>query len=127
MWRGSCYKSDEDVAFHVRQDPRLGGLATKVRTEGVDKAGPDKDWLGNFWQTSKPDERTFHYARNGDHLLVAFECDFCIFSQICPGKRPNLMHKCDALLLAAIRRVNLDSFWGRATQTVDGTSQLVNC
>jgi hypothetical protein len=126
MWCGSCYTSDEGIAFHVRQDPRLGGLATEVRTEGANDVGLDEDRLGNFWRTSKPDERAFHYARNGDHLMVAFECDFCVFSKIRPGERPNLMHECDTLLLACIRRVNLDSFWSRATRTVDGTRQLVN-
>jgi hypothetical protein len=58
--------------------------------------------------------------------MVAFECNFCVFSKIYPGERPNLMHECDSLLLAAIRRVNLDRFWSRATRTVDGTHQLVN-
>jgi predicted nuclease of predicted toxin-antitoxin system len=99
----------------VRQDPRLGGLATEVRTEGANDAGLDEDRLGNCWRTSKPDERVFHYARNGDHLMVAFECDFCVFRKIRPGERPNLIHGCDTLLLACIRRVNLDSFLSRAT------------
>jgi hypothetical protein len=58
--------------------------------------------------------------------MVTFECNSWVFSKIRPGERPNLMHECDTLLLAAIRRVNLKSFWSRATRTVDGTCQLVN-
>jgi hypothetical protein len=46
---------------------------------------------------------------------------FCVFSKIRPGERPVLTDERDMLLLAAIRRVNLDSFWSRATGTVDGT------
>jgi hypothetical protein len=34
--------------------------------------------------------------------------------------------KIDTLLLAAIRIVNLDSFWSQATSTVDSTRQLID-
>jgi hypothetical protein len=111
----------------VRQEPRLVGA---VVGEGVERSavgGVDEDRLGNYWSTSKPDEKAFHYARNVDHLLVAFGCDFCVFSNIRPGERPDLMNERDTLLLAAIRGVNLNSFWSRATGTVDGTRGLINC
>jgi hypothetical protein len=80
---------------------------------------------GKFLRSSKPDGRAFHYARNGDHLLVSFECDLCVFSKIRPGERPRESNECDSLLMAAIRQVNLGSFWSRATSTVDGTRQLL--
>jgi hypothetical protein len=114
------------MGFYVRQDPRLVGA---VVGEGVERSaigGVDEDRLGDYWSTSKPDEKAFHYARNGDHLLVAFKCNFCVFSKICPGERPDLTNERDTLLLAAIRRVNLGSFWSRATGTVDGTGRLIN-
>jgi hypothetical protein len=82
MWCGSCYTSAEGVGFYVRQDPRLVGLRVGEGVEGVEVRVDDEDRLDNYWSTSKPDERAFHYARNGDHLLVAFKCDFCVFSKI---------------------------------------------
>jgi hypothetical protein len=66
----------------VRQDPRLGGARVREGVEGVAVGGVDEDCLGNYWSSSKPDEKAFHHARNGDHLLVAFMCDFCVFSKI---------------------------------------------
>jgi hypothetical protein len=110
MWCGSCYTSAEGIGFYVRQDPRL---VRAVVGEGVDRSavgGVDEDCLGNYWSTSKPGEKAFHYARNGDHLLVAFECALCVFSKIRPGERPDLTNERNTLLLAAIKRVNLDSF-----------------
>jgi MoaA/NifB/PqqE/SkfB family radical SAM enzyme len=65
----------------------------------------DKDHLGNFWRASPPDALAFHYARDGDHLMVSlFECDYCVFYKICQGERPNLSHKPDKLLMACIRK-----------------------
>jgi hypothetical protein len=125
IWCGSCYTSDKEVSFHVRQDPRLVDSrvdSADIRTTGND---PDEDRLGNLWPVTSADEKAFHYARNGDHLLVAFECDFCVLSKIRTGVRPDMASEIDTLLLAAIRRVNLDSFWSRATNTVDSTRQLI--
>jgi hypothetical protein len=110
----------------VRQDPRVvdsRGDSADTRATGKDL---DEDRLGNFWRVTRADEQVFHYARNGDHLLVAFECDFCVFSKIRPGERPDMTSEIDTLLLAAIRRVILDSFWSRATSTVDSTRQLID-
>jgi hypothetical protein len=56
-------------------------------------------------------------GRDGDHLLTPFQCDLCVFR--------NLKHRNpsegDRLLLACIRQVNLDAFWGREAATVDST------
>jgi hypothetical protein len=96
-----------------RKQGFLGHLAMcwRERDKGVAVGGVDEDCLGNYWSTLKPDEKAFHYARNGDHLLAAFECAFCVFSKFRPGEKPDLTNENDTLLLAAIRRVNLDSFW----------------
>ena len=61
----------------------------------------------------------FKEARNGDHLMVPFECDMCIFWKL-RGTAPD-PEGCskDKLLLACIRRVNLDAFWSRMTSTVN--------
>jgi len=56
-------------------------------------------------------------ARDGDHLLVPFECDRCIFLKL-RGNLPNPESSCDQLLLATVRRMNLDAFWSRETSTV---------
>jgi hypothetical protein len=60
----------------------------------------------------------FHVARDGDHLMVPFECYFCIFEKL-RGTEPNLEPgNKDRVLMACIRRVNLDAFWSRMTSTV---------
>jgi hypothetical protein len=56
-------------------------------------------------------------GRNGDHLLVPFECDLCIFRKL-RGYEPSLELEEDKLLLACIRRISLDAFWSRASSTV---------
>lgn len=74
----------------------------------------------------RPDD--FLKARNGDHLLVPFECDHCIFYKI-QGVVPLLNKESDVNLLAYIRRMNLDSMWARATSTVEANcrnSKLMN-
>jgi hypothetical protein len=86
----------------------------------------DEDRLGNVWRASPPDPLAFHYARDGEHLMVSFECDYCVFSKIRRGERPNLAHESDKLLMACIRRVNLDSFWSRASRTVSSNRQVIN-
>jgi hypothetical protein len=85
----------------------------------------DKDCLGNLWRASPPDPLAFHYARHGKHLMVSFECDFCVFLKICLGERPNLAHASDQLLMACIRKVNLDSFWSRVSRTVSSNCQVI--
>jgi hypothetical protein len=86
----------------------------------------DKDCLGNVWRASPPDPLAFHDARDGEHLMVSFECNYCVFSKIRRGERPNLAHESDKLLMACIRRVNLDSFWSRASRTVSSNCQVIN-
>jgi hypothetical protein len=49
--------------------------------------------------------------------VVQLECDFCVFAQL---KRlaPDPEHSTDKLLLACIRRANLDALWSPSEQTV---------
>ena len=70
---------------------------------------------------SEEDGRHTH-ARDGDHLMVPFECDICQFRNCClrdpiPGNQK------DSNTLTAIRRANLDAFWSRETSTVTGNLQ----
>ena len=48
--------------------------------------------------------------------MVPFECDLCIFRKL-KGQTPVPNTPQDALLLACIRRANLDAFWSRAKST----------
>lgn len=59
----------------------------------------------------------YHHAREGDNLLTPFECDICIFWKF-KARLPKRNHDQDNLLLACIRRANLDAFWSRSTATV---------
>ena len=59
----------------------------------------------------------FLIARDGDHLLVPFECDLCHFRNCC-HRDPIFDSERDVNTLRAIRRANLDAFWARETSTV---------
>jgi hypothetical protein len=69
-----------------------------------------------------PDE--YLVARDGDHLMVPFECDLCIFRKL-KSRTPIPGSHSDDLLLACIRRVNLDTFWSRTRGTVEGNRDKV--
>ena len=67
----------------------------------------------------------FLQARDGEHLMTPFECDLCIFRKLRKAD-PRLNVSQDELLLVCIRRMNLDSFWARATTTVNQNRRQVN-
>jgi hypothetical protein len=56
-------------------------------------------------------------ARGGDNTMTPFECNICVFHKSCRCP-PNPSSTKDELLLACIRRENLDSFWSRSSETV---------
>jgi len=56
-------------------------------------------------------------GRDGEHLLLPIECEQCIFVKL-RGHLPDFHAPQDRLLLACIRRMNLDACWSRETQTV---------
>lgn len=62
------------------------------------------------------EESDYLKARRGDHLLVEFECDVCVFRKL---KRRDPLEglPADDLTLKCIRRANLDAFWSRAPST----------
>jgi hypothetical protein len=49
--------------------------------------------------------------------MSPFECDRCIFHKL-RGSPPDPRNEKDKLLLACIRRANLDAFWSRSSETV---------
>jgi hypothetical protein len=111
MWCGECYTSSEYLGFQTQVDPRL-------LDEEFDGSVMEDGWPQNPWKTSKPDPFAFHYARDGDHLMTHFECDTCVFRKLRDGDFPDHSRPSDKLLLACIRRVNLDAFWSSAKNTV---------
>ena len=42
----------------------------------------DDDRLRSGWIVKRVDNRRFCVARDGDDLLVSFECDWCIFGKV---------------------------------------------
>lgn len=63
------------------------------------------------------DADRFQVARDGDHLMVSFQCDLCHFRNIY-GRNPVANHQVDRMALVCIRRANLDAFWSRESSTV---------
>ena len=75
------------------------------------------------WKEKGQNPRDFLEARNGDHTMVPFECDQCVFFKL-KGRRPSSSEQ-DKLLLIMIRRINLDAFWARQRRTVrENTSRV---
>jgi hypothetical protein len=105
---------DDPVKFHIREK------------EGFDEAPnqADKERLGIAWGSKHRSPLDYLRARDGDHLMVPFECDTCIFRKL-RGHSPDEEKEQDRLLLSCIRRINLDSFWSRASSTVAGNRDRV--
>ena len=65
------------------------------------------------------EKHKFTCGRNSDHLMCPSQCDLCQFRNV--SKRdPEIEWPKDRKLLVAIRRANLDAFWGRSAGTVAG-------
>ena len=77
----------------------------------------DEDRMRSGWASRAEDSTRFRSGRDGDDLLVSFECDECIFWKLYRG-RPDLNRKEHVFAMACIRRINLDAFWSRAKSTV---------
>ncbi|KAI2498992.1 hypothetical protein MHU86_15496 [Fragilaria crotonensis] len=81
----------------------------------------DEDRIFSGWTPRKSDIGRFTSARNGDNLMVPFECDFCVFGKLF-DHAPDISTKKDVFALACIRRIILDAFWSRARSTVDANT-----
>lgn len=98
VWCGACYTPHpRDNFYHFFP---------------TDEAGFD-------WRPAL-DQRPYAQARDGDHLLVPFQCDLCIFCNL-TFRNPLPDAPKDTLFLSCIRRINLDSVWGREAGTVNAT------
>jgi hypothetical protein len=111
MWCGACYTSSERVKFRV-QEPALG--------LGESEKDPwNQAWLERAWGKRHQPPDDFLKARDGDHMMVPFECDDCILHKL-NGVSVDPESQRDVLVMATIRRANLDCFWSRSTGTVRG-------
>jgi hypothetical protein len=111
MWCGECYTSKHGIDFHVQT---LGDEPGQNEKDLKDAARIEK-----AWGRKKPKKGDYLNARNGDHLMVPFECDLCIFRKL-RKMDPLPRDPQDDLLLACVCHMNLDAFWSRARDTVHG-------
>ena len=69
----------------------------------------DDDRMESGWSRRPDDPSRFRIGRDGDDLLVSFECDDCIFEKLYQAL-PNMEISEDRFAMACIRRINLDAF-----------------
>lgn len=110
MWCPKCYTSDNALQFHIFKPDELCG---HDGTTNVENPRLEAAWAGRV----RP-KNSFNFARRGDHLVIPFECDDCIFVKL-RGKLPDMSSPQDRLLLGTIRRMNLDTFWSRESGTIE--------
>ena len=75
--------------------------------------------LQEAWESRHQSEADFNHARNGDHLLIPFECTLCVFRKL-KRREPMSCNPQDTLLKECIMRAVLDAFWSRSSITVKG-------
>jgi hypothetical protein len=65
-------------------DPNLKFHTAIREGEGLDPTGKidDEDRMESVWQTLQSDRFEFAQARRGDHLMVQFERNGCIFFKL---------------------------------------------
>ena len=97
MWCGKCYTSEHCPDFFTSDEENM------YAEEG------DEDRLAAGWKTRAGDVRKYAEARDGDDLMVSFECDFCVFAKV-TGRLAEVNNTKDLHLLECIRRVILDAF-----------------
>jgi hypothetical protein len=109
VWCGECYTSDPKIQFFVRtaHDELPASEEDQFHWARLDKV----------WKGKHHAKNAFRVGRNGDHTMVPFECDLCIFRKLI-GRNPAENSHTDALCKAAIRRVDLDAMWARSSHTV---------
>ena len=112
MWCAECYISSPESNFHVADPENLYG------------AGGDEDRLESGWAAKESDRIRYGEAREGDDLLVPFECDFCVFAKLTGRLFGREAVDSDVFLMSCIRRVILDAFWSRSRSTVVNNTRL---
>ena len=64
----------------------------------------------------KEDKERYLITREGDHIIVPFQCDTCNFHNL-QHRDPGTDSK-DVTLMRVSRRASLDAFWGREPSTI---------
>ena len=77
----------------------------------------NKDRITCGWTQRKSEVSRFCSARDGDDLLVLFECNFYNFGKLFDHE-PRSTNAIEKFALACIRRINLDAFWSCLRNTV---------
>ena len=107
--------------FHISSALTLG-----LKKESGTDTEEEKTKLRMVWEGKLRNKRDFQEGRDGDYLMVPFECDLCIFRNL-RGTDPGTSASQDLSLETYIRRMNLDSFWSRVRSTVyQNKRQLMN-
>ena len=75
MWCGKCYRANPSLTFKI------------ARTENE---------LGATWM-QEVDKDNFVVSRNGDSLMVTFQCDFCWFINL-KKRMPSMDNEHNVLL-----------------------------
>ena len=90
-------------------------FGSRIHTDHICKSM----WCAPCYTTHslKGDEKRYKEAREGDHFMSTFRCDFCMFYML-KKRFPDKHIVKDSQLLCAIRRVTLDAFWANDTQMV---------
>jgi hypothetical protein len=105
MWCGKCYTSAPLPNFFTADPDNLFGERD------------EETRLISGWKPKRSDQGRYRTARDGDDLLVAFECDFCVFRKVY-NRPPNPVSTVDQFGMSCIRRTILDAFWSRSRATV---------
>jgi hypothetical protein len=117
MGCGACYSSSQDVLFHVKQ-----------RAVDVDNNANDpqhQQRMTAAWGKKQRAVNNYLVAWDWDHRMVPFKCNLCIFWKQ-RHRTPTPADPVDDPLMACIRRINLDPFWGRTHGMVEGNRDKVS-
>ncbi len=109
-WHAGCYTKRVDDKYPVGKLSEEYGILDVIDNEG--ELGDDEE------------ELQYTCARSGDHFMTPFQCDVCQFRNI-TLRDPIWGNPRDLRVFTAIRRAILDSFWSRATSTVDNNRRAV--
>ena len=91
-WCGDCYTSPKSPTFPTTNQQ----LKEKVRSKN--------DRLVSSWEPLPHDDNEYLVARNGDHLMAPFECDFCIFRKLKQREPINTDDQNNLLLASGVRQ-----------------------
>jgi hypothetical protein len=133
QWRGNCGKCGKSWMWLLDHE-RIQSLRVDVvrheealfpikeRAIDVEKKRnepKERQWLIAAWRRRHRLSNQYKNGQDGDHVLVSFECDSCIFRKL-RGHTPDPLASSNTLLRACIWRVNLDAFWSQDAATIKG-------